>query len=176
MWLIICLGCVLWLSSRADNFKSTTIYIVRHAEKDTGRVDPPLNAQGLIRARALTAKLKTEKFAGIFSSPYKRTRQTAMPLAQYCGLPVLDYDPDRPDQLVQTINTEYNGRTTLIVGHSNTILPLMEAFGVKPPVSKLNDDDYDLLFKISISKTGEKQLKVMRYGQPHHSTELPTDE
>jgi 2,3-bisphosphoglycerate-dependent phosphoglycerate mutase len=156
--------------------KETVIYIVRHAEKDVsdaGSTNPGLNADGKIRAKDLVQTLKKEKFEAIFSTPYKRTMETAAPVAQRSGLPVLNYSDI--GQVVTTIKTSYPNESTLIVGHSNTILEIAKAFGTQPPVEKLSDDDYDLLLKVIIDKKGQSHLKISRYGKEHHSTKISID-
>ena len=59
--------------------QTTTVWIVRHAEKDTAfatRANPDLNAMGKQRAIDLAAYLKKETIAFIYSTDTKRTRQT----------------------------------------------------------------------------------------------------
>ena len=164
------------LGGATPTAKETVVYIVRHAEKDTSDVknnDPDLNAEGKERARALNQFLKKEKIAAVFSTEYKRTMQTAAPVAQRNGIPVKTYDAKDPQAIARLIKSEYADRITLITGHSNTILELVKAFGLTPPVDELKDDDYDLIFKITIHKNGEQSLKTQRFGKPHHSTEIP---
>ena len=164
------------LSSAIPVAKETVIYVVRHAEKDTSdpkNNDPNLNAEGKQRALDLNEFLKKEKLAAAFSTNYKRTLQTVAPAAQRNGIPVKTYDPKDPDAVAQLIKQEFQNRKVVIAGHSNTILGLVKAFGTTPPVDKLEDDDYDLLFTITINKDGESSLTIQRFGKPHHSTEIP---
>lgn len=156
--------------------KKTIVYIVRHAEKTTTNADdddPDLNNAGKQRANDLSATLKNEKFDVIFSTKYKRNRQTAAPLAQQYGLPIATYDAHDFKGIAEVIRSNYSGLVAMIIGHSNTVLELVKAFGAKPPIEKLTDDDYDLLFKITIGTNGKSKLKTMRYGKLHHSTILP---
>lgn len=163
-------------SPTARYSKETVIYIVRHAEKDISdesNTNPGLNAEGKIRAKDLAQTLKNEKFAAVFSTPYKRSMETAAPVAQRSGLPVLNYSD--LEELVNTIKSSYPYKTTLIVGHSNTILDIAKAFGTQPLAEKLIDDDYDLLLKVIIDKKGQSHLKIYRYGKEHHSTKISID-
>lgn len=78
---------------------SQTVWIARHgnrldfvnpdwfltAEK---RYDPPLSDDGLIQARQLGERLKGEKIAHIFASPFLRTVQTANQVAEILDLPI----------------------------------------------------------------------------------------
>lgn len=163
------------LSSNIPVAKDTVIYIVRHAEKDASDAknnDPDLSAEGRERAEALNSLLAKEKLSAVYSTKYKRTTQTAAPLAQRNGVPVKTYEANDPSGVAQLIKRDFLNKKVLIVGHSNTILEIVKAFGENPPVDKLNDDDYDLLFTIIIDKKGSTTLRAQRFGKSHHSTEL----
>lgn len=65
--------------------QATTVYIVRHAEKDMadGNVkDPRLTPEGLKRSFDLSTKLESEEISAIFSTNYIRTIQTAEPISK----------------------------------------------------------------------------------------------
>jgi probable phosphoglycerate mutase len=90
-----------------------SLYLVRHGQTDAslanrfcGRLDPPLNATGLLMAEALGARYGVPgEFREIVSSPLVRTQQTAAPTARGAGLPVtLD------DGLVEIAYGEWDGR------------------------------------------------------------------
>lgn len=179
---LACLGLLFLLFSLGSGTpvtQETIIYIVRHAEKNTSDVnnkDPDLSPEGKDRAEALNNFLAKEKVSAIYSTKYKRTSQTAAPLAQRNNIPIKTYDADNPAGIAQLVKRDFQNRKVLIVGHSNTILELVKAFGQTPPVKKLNDDDYDLLFTITINKKGKTALKIQRFGKPHHSTKISTAE
>lgn len=64
---------------------TTTIIMVRHAERDPG-TDPPLNAEGQKRAQALATMLGENGVTAIYTVDYIRNRQTVQPLADKLGL------------------------------------------------------------------------------------------
>ena len=168
---VLILTCIALESISATN-KETVIYIVRHAEKETAdpkNTDPDLNADGKVRAQDLAQVLRKVKLAAVFCTNYKRTQQTAAPSAQHAGVPVQTYETQDFKTLAETIKTQYKNHKVLVVGHSNTILEIAEAFGAKRPVEKLSDEDYDLLLKVTIQKDGTVKLKTTRYGKSHHS-------
>lgn len=135
----------------------TTIYLVRHAEKDlsvTGNPDPALSGDGLQRSFDLRDKLGKEKIEAIFSTRYKRTEQTGAPLAQLIGKEIIPYDATSNQELVKKISESYKGKSVLVVGHSNTVLSIAKAFGATPATQEIKDDQYNLLFRIIIE--GEK--------------------
>ena len=51
----------------------------------------------------------------------------------------------------------------LVVGHSNTVLELIEAFGVERAVTSLSDQDYDYLFRVRVPRKGKASVEVMHY-------------
>lgn len=146
--------------------QTTTIYLVRHAEKDLSDVntkDPNLNGLGLQRAVDLEKILADQHIAAIFSSNYKRTLQTAAPLAQKMKLEPIIYDPSETKLLAEKILREYKGKTVLIVGHSNTILPQTRALGGYPSFTEIQDTDYRNLIKVTINGSDIK-TEELKYG------------
>lgn len=151
----------------------TTVYIVRHGEKDISdpkNPDPELNVEGQARAKSLAAKMDKERFAAIFSTKYKRTTQTGSLVAEKNKLPIIFYNPADPKALAEVVKSKYKGQKVLIVGHSNTVLELAEAFGVTRPLAALTDDDYDFLFKVEVDTAGYASLTTENYGKSHHTS------
>ena len=78
---------------------SSTVWIARHGNRldfvnpewfntATRRYDPPLSKDGVIQAQELGQRLKSEKIAHIFASPFLRTIQTANEVANIINLPI----------------------------------------------------------------------------------------
>jgi broad specificity phosphatase PhoE len=76
-----------------------TIWIARHGNRldfvnpewfNTAKrpYDPPLSEDGVIQAKELGKRLKSEKIAHIFSSPFLRAIQTAQEVAEILDLPI----------------------------------------------------------------------------------------
>jgi len=152
--------------------KTLKVYVVRHAEKastDPKDKDPELSAEGAERAEALMKLLRGEKIDSIFTTNYKRTKLTGFPLADKIGIALKTYDPATQKAFVKQLMTTAQGKKILIVGHSNTVLDIVEAFGAEKPVKELTDDDYDYIFVITV-KSKKAEVKVERYGKPHHSS------
>ncbi|MEY4165284.1 MAG: hypothetical protein RL419_1126 [Actinomycetota bacterium] len=73
------------------------LIIVRHAlplrvEKESGRADPELSAEGQLQAEALGTYLSHESVDAIYSSPLVRARQTAAPLARRLSITIREED------------------------------------------------------------------------------------
>lgn len=145
---------------------TTTVYLVRHAEKDTvgHPADPALTAVGEARAQALRRQLARHPLAALFTTDTRRTRATLAPLAATTGLPLQPYDARQPTVLVTRILQEFRGRAVVVVGHSNTLLPLIEALGGTPPVQEIGDNDYDYLFTVRLVAGAQPTVVVRRYG------------
>ena len=143
-----------------------TVWIVRHAEKDTAyvnRQDPDLTATGQQRALDLAAYLQNEAIVKVYSTDTKRTRQTAI----YVKAPIDIYNPKNLTGLLDLITQNANGKSVLIVGHSNTVLETIEALGGKRPVMQLTDDDYDYIFKIELEASKPAIVSFFHFGQVH---------
>ncbi|MDJ0366008.1 histidine phosphatase family protein [Hymenobacter sp. H14-R3] len=144
----------------------TTIYLVRHAEKDPtpGLADPPLTPAGEARAQLLARRLVRRHPAALFTTDTRRTRATLTPLAQATNLTPLVYNAQDPNGLAIRLYKEYAGRTVVVAGHSNTMLPLLTALGVTAPMQEIKDEEYDYLFKVELRPGQPARLVVSRYG------------
>ncbi|UOQ77077.1 histidine phosphatase family protein [Hymenobacter sp. 5516J-16] len=146
----------------------TTVYVVRHAEKDPapGLPDPSLTAAGKQRAQTLVDTLRKAPITAVFSTATTRTRSTAEPLATARQLPVQPYDARQLAALAARIRREYKGQTVLVVGHSNTILETVEALGAPRPVPAVQDSEYDYLLQVRIPQDSTQAASAVarRYG------------
>jgi broad specificity phosphatase PhoE len=153
-----------------------TFYIVRHAEKapvEAGATqmqasDPPLSADGELRAVELREKLRGEHIEYIFSTNYKRTKSTAQPLNELRGSTLIEtYSPqkDSADAFIQKLKAIKKGNV-LVVGHSNTIDDIANKLcGSTVVPADLKDSDYDNLYEIK--RKGDKYIfKAKTYGVP----------
>src|SRR5712691_1758191 len=130
------------------------VFIVRHAEKASEANDPsvPLSAAGSERARRLAALLRDAGISAVYSTDTVRTRETAAPLSKILRLETRVYSANGPADgkvdlapLARRLASENAGDVVLVVGHSNTIAPLLSALGAKEPV-EIAAEDYDNLF------------------------------
>jgi phosphohistidine phosphatase SixA len=163
-------GAVL-LSFASSGVAQQTVFVVRHAErapvtaaepsaKNMMAEDPPLSAAGQARAAKLAALLASADVEHIFTTEFRRTRETAAPLAAKLKLqPVMAAARD-PDPLIERVR-QVTGNV-LIVGHSNTVPDLLKKLGVKQPVT-IGDDEYDSLFIVVRPTTGEPTLVRLKY-------------
>jgi len=159
---------------------TTTMIFVRHAEKALIPVDDPgLSAEGQLRAQELARQLvDADVVAGIdaiYSTSYRRTVETAQPVADALGLAINRYSPDDDDEeVVDAMVRDHKGKIILVVGHSNTLPALIAALGASKKVPPIAEMEYDNIYLISIPWFGKTKTIRLRYGEPY--TGEPADE
>ncbi len=155
---------VLSLVASGANAQGVVIF-VRHAEKADGSSDPDLSTAGMARATALATMLRDAEIDAIYVSPFRRTQQTAAPLASLTGLtPKIDPQSDA-DALAKTLRTKHAGGRVLIVGHSDTIPAILKSLGHAPTIPiKIDDSEFDHMFLAAVSAAGAPAVAHLRYG------------
>ena len=130
-------------STMADRDARAPVYfVVRHLHTPEGESDPDLTADGQRVAALLADRLGPERPAAIYVSQYKRTAQTAAPLAARLGLTPIVYDPaDTPGLIARA---RAGPTPVLIVGHSNTVPDIVEQLGGTRPAPLVHADFGDL--------------------------------
>ena len=103
--------------------------LVRHAEKaDDDPRDPSLSSAGVARAEALARRLHRDDVAAVYATEYRRTRQTAQPVARDHGVAITPYDAQSAAaSFAAQLRERHAHGTVLVVGHSNTIPALAAA-------------------------------------------------
>ena len=143
----------------------TKIFIVRHAEKETGN-DPVLTAAGNTRAGDLMRALQNENIQKIYVSRTRRSQNTADSLRLQLKIDTVHYTADTVcDNLINSIIEHSDfGKTILIIAHSNTIPQIIRKLGVVDyPYGNIPDNNHDQLFIVTYKKEKAK-LKTMKYG------------
>lgn len=156
----------------------TILLVVRHAEKADASPNPNLSQDGLDRAQALVGVADEAAVAGIYSTEFCRTVQTAQILADALGLPInvqQDSDPDSDNlqncnppitvpinmlpvendttmELVDYVLAEHSSQVVLIVGHSDTVPVLVQELGKQSfsPIQIANE--FDNLFIVTVPR------------------------
>lgn len=141
---------------------SVTFVVVRHAEKADSSADPDLSEAGMDRARKLAETLQYTKVDGLFSTPYKRTRQTLGMLAEKQGLPISDYDPRRPNVLLDSLKSQ-SGKVFAIAGHSNTAPHIVNYLIGENRYKDLEDQVYDHLWIVHLFADGSTKTILLHY-------------
>ena len=141
--------------------QTTTVYLLRHAEKTEATMtrDVPLSEAGHARAEAVARLLASAGITSIHSTPYQRTQQTAAPLAEAYGLDVQTYDPRTLADFAASLSTTPG--IHVVVGHSNTTPYLATVLGgvEVPPIA---EDEYDRLYQIILVDGEPVQTTLLR--------------
>jgi 2,3-bisphosphoglycerate-dependent phosphoglycerate mutase len=159
--LAIVVLCLALLVSAAA--QSKTIILVRHAEKaDATSQDPDLSDAGKQRAERLAKVVKKYKPGTVYSTDFKRTRDTAAPSAARRKLKVETYDPKKPNELVDAIMKSKTKRF-LVVGHSNTIPGLANLLGKKEVFRNLDEPEFGVIWIVRIKDGQVRRTEVIPY-------------
>lgn len=159
---------VLALAVLMTSCKTTSFYVIRHAEKEAApagnmmTTDVPLSAAGQERAIALREQLKDKGIGTIYSTPTNRTTGTARPLSAATNVAIQLYDPKDPIFIKNLVR--HKGAPVLVVGHSNTVDDVVNTLSGKNLLQDLPDNQYGDLFLVKVR--GKKtELVKERYGR-----------
>jgi len=117
-------------------------WVVRHLNTPAGERDPDLTAEGQRAATALATWFRADPPRAIFVSDFRRTRQTAAPLAARLGLTPVVYDPADAPGLIARVRA--GPLPALIVGHSNTVPDIVAQLGGARPGPLVHEDFGDI--------------------------------
>lgn len=129
--------------------QTTTIYMIRHAEKADTSVNPNLSEAGKARAERWKNYFSEIQIDAIYSSDYNRTKQTGLPIAASKGKELLLYNPSTLQ--LKTLISENAGQTILIIGHSNTIPKQINALLQENKYPDIDESEFGHLYRIAIT-------------------------
>ena len=135
----------------AETDANATYYLIRHADKDTSSNagdDPELTAQGKARAQNWAEVLKNVSFDKVYSTDFIRTRETAEPIATDNSLEIELYDPT--DLYNQDFISQTEGKTVLVVGHSNTTAAFVNKILGEDRFSEIDESNYGNLYIVNV--------------------------
>ena len=157
---------MVWVWATAS---STTVIVIRHAEKDlsASAVEPPLSQAGEARAALLARMFGDAKGLGhldaIYVSPALRSRLTAAPLAASLGIGVTVAPVDDPRGLALRVLHEHRGGRVLIVGHSDTVPQIVATLSGNPNIPEIRDQEYGTLYIVTVPRIGHAALWRLNY-------------
>ena len=142
------------------------VILVRHAERAAQPPgDPALTPAGEQRAQALAQALSGSGIQAILTTQWRRTRDTAAPLASALGIQAQVVDAKGGTaahaQAVADAVKALSGNV-LVVGHSNTVPAIIAALG-GPQMHELCETSFHHLFVLQPGK--EPRLLRLRYGE-----------
>jgi 2,3-bisphosphoglycerate-dependent phosphoglycerate mutase len=141
----------------------TLIVLVRHAERAGPSADDPgLTMIGAERALVLARLLEDAGITRIHSSDTRRTRETALPLAQAQGLEIELYNHRDLEGFAAHLLTT-PGRH-LVVGHSNTTDDISVLLGGATHGEIVEEWEYDRLYFLTPRPGGGMETVMIRFG------------
>ena len=149
------------------------VVVVRHAEKaPTPANDPVLSAIGIARATALDSAVRDYGITDVVVSHLQRTRLTAAAVIARVS-PTLHVVPiggggvaahaRAVADTVRAIAQRPRHGGVLVVGHSNTVTPIVEALG-GGTLRELCDSQYSQFFEVQLVVSGPSRLRRVTYG------------
>ncbi|MBK9242693.1 MAG: histidine phosphatase family protein [Acidobacteria bacterium] len=136
------------------------VIVVRHAERAddgaspgtsmTASPDPELSEAGKARAQKLAAMLGDAGIAAIYTTEYRRTKDTGAPLAAKVGVAAEVVLARDAAALIAKITSHKTG-AVLVVGHSNTVPAVVKALGGSAVT--MADDEYDSMYFVAANGT-----------------------
>jgi phosphohistidine phosphatase SixA len=171
VWLLV-MGVIFTAGAAFLNWRSatsTTIVLVRHAEKELGAIsDAPLSPDGEQRADRLANMFGDAQQFGrlqrIYVTNTRRTQQTALRLSQRLGInsEVVDAKTDSVE-LARRVLRENRGGRALIVGHSNTVPELVKALARADVVPPIGEEEYDTMYVVTVPSMGRASVLRLKY-------------
>ena len=148
-FLLIIFVFTLFIACTSD--KTTTYYLIRHAEKDrtnNTNKNPNLNSDGVIRAEKWAKNFENIKLDAVYSTDYNRTQQTAAPTAKSKDLIVQSYNSSKMYDSIFKKNTK--GKTVLVVGHSDTTPVFANIILGQKKYKNMADNDNASLYIVTV--------------------------
>lgn len=144
----------------------TTLILVRHAEpQPDGTRDPGLGVEGRQRAERLLAAVREGGVRAVYTTQLRRARETGEVVAAALDVPLVVVEADAatigqyPAALLERLRRERPGQTVLVVGHSNTIPPMVTgALGAPAPATP--ELPHDSLFVLTLGEGGASVLRA----------------
>ena len=164
---LLVIALAFWLLGAAS---TTTLFVMRHAEKVTvapDDPDPALSQAGEARALELAQHFgrapKGQGLDAIIVSEFQRTQATVRPLANRLGIPVIVVPAKEPAQAAKRALSENRGGRVLIVGHSNTVPDIVKELSGED-VGEMAETEYGIVYVVSVPRFS--RAAVTRFDLP----------
>jgi len=156
-FLLIC-SCLSTASATIEDH-SFTLYLIRHAEKkQDGSRDPELTEIGIQRSEKLAVWFSKKNIKDVWSSDYKRTRDTAKPILTELNVELNLYDPGNLPLLSEKLMSRQHA--AVVVGHSNTT-PDLARLLCDCVIEDMDESEHSRLIVIKVNGD-ETQVQILR--------------
>jgi len=140
---------------------AATIVLVRHAEKAGPTGDVPLNEAGYKRSALLAKMLADVKLTEIYTTEFRRTQETAMPIAKATKIQAKIVASSDLEGLVKVLKAAPASDIILVVSHSHRLPEIAAKLGVTIP--PIDETEYSRFVVINTGVTPAALLNL-RYG------------
>ena len=156
---------VLFALAFAASAETTTVILVRHAEKAGTSGDVPLTEGGVERAKELARALSDAKIDRIYVTQWIRTLQTVEPLVAKIKVEPVKFQTGDTyaRDIAAHIRKNDVGKTVLVAGHSNTTVDVLRELGMKDPPF-IPEPQFDDLFVCTLAGGEAATCTALRYG------------
>ena len=137
-----------WIQVTLGQNTITQYYFIRHAEKADSSKNPNLSEKGLERAQQWKILFSKIDFDGVYSTDFNRTLQTIQPIVADNNRLLKIYNPKMMD--VEAFKKETQGKTILIVGHSNTIPNMVNQIIKENKYTDIEENQFGNLYIVTL--------------------------
>ncbi len=150
---------------------TTTLMIVRHAEVEQGVENPGLSPAGRLRAKELVRLLGdvdvTDSVDAVFATRWRRTQETAEPLARHVDTVLQIINPAELEKLQTVLLEEYKGQVVLLVLDADDVQPVIAQIKGSKVLRLIAPGEHDSLYVLSVPWFGKVKTLQFRYGRPY---------
>jgi len=141
------------------------VFVLRHADRQPAPNDD-LTPAGEKRAELLARMLAESRITTAYHSGTVRARRTLEPLKLKLklgnALTVAGIESENEQATVDAVKSRPADEIVAVVGHSNTVGPIIKGLG-GGLVGPIGPDEFDKLFILFIDPTGKVTLLKLRY-------------
>ncbi len=142
----------------------TTYYFIRHAEKDTTDAkneNPELTEAGRKRTQNWVKTFQDIDFNLIYSSDYKRTVNTAQPIAESKNKEVKFYNTEKLND--KDFQESTKNKTVLVVGHSDLNPEWVNYILGRKKYQDIDEKVYGSLFIVTVHPDNSRTSQVLYF-------------
>jgi 2,3-bisphosphoglycerate-dependent phosphoglycerate mutase len=146
----LCTGMVQKADAQQSVPGATTIIVMRHAEKESGKdPDPELSSEGKKRAVQLAYLFKDIPVTRLLATPFKRTQHTLANIASDKSIMIESYESSKIAELASNLK-QLSGQTVIIAGHSNTAPDLVNQLLNEKKYNQLNENEFGKIWIVTL--------------------------
>jgi broad specificity phosphatase PhoE len=171
LWLLGWAGLLMLVAAVVywNSATTTTVVIIRHAEKQIGAIDDaPLSPQGEQRATRLAQMFGDAESFGrvkqVYVTDTRRAQQTVAGLLQRLNLqPAVIDGKASAGEIARRVLRENRGGLALVVGHGNTVPPLVKELSGADQVPAMGDEEFDTMYVVTVPTIGKASVLRLKY-------------